>query len=479
MNQPQMLNAAWLDLLQLNSDGPGESGAASSCESSASGGDPAGDLSAHSALAILGDLSVVDDVRSSLSESAVRWGAVIAVDVAESVSRERAQEMLEGHAGDTGLEGAASAAAVLTTLACLKTGATHPDAPPETLRHVRAAFRQGAELSSILRFVWAHHAQVEERLLLAQRELAPQEQDGAGLQDLHMRMNLILDSYVSGMVAAYEDERAGWEGGSPARRRRLIDLLMAGEDLPADAEGLLGIRLGGHHLVAVAGSARGMMSDRQLESVKALGSAGAAVLDASRWFAQDYGDAVLLCWSFSDPPADGTARTLALIDLPPWLLLSIGPVAPGVDGLRFGIQGALEARDIARHPGRGPVSGKRADIVTYDAVGVVALMLRDEPRLIGFVKATLGDLAKRSPRNEEVRSTLLAFLLHGRSRKKAAEILHVAPNTVAYRVEQAQSLMTRNPDSDILATILALRVLEILPNLDEAFDARTDGAGGK
>jgi DNA-binding PucR family transcriptional regulator len=177
------------------------------------------------------------------------------------------------------------------------------------------------------------------------------------------------------------------------------------------------------------------------------------------------------------PPADGAARTLATVDLPPWLLLCIGPVAPGADGLRLGIQGALEARDIARHPGRGSVSGKRADIVTYDAVGVVALMLRDVPRLIRFVKATLGDLAKQSRRNEEVRSTLVAFLLHGRSRKKAAEILHVAPNTVAYRVEQAQSLMPRTPDSDLLATLLALRVLEILPNLHEVYGARTDGDG--
>jgi DNA-binding PucR family transcriptional regulator len=60
---------------------------------------------------------------------------------------------------------------------------------------------------------------------------------------------------------------------------------------------------------------------------------------------------------------------------------------------------------------------------------------------------------------------LRIYLAFGRSRARAAERLHIARNTVAYRVEKATRMLDRPITEDPLKVRLALEISRVLPRL--------------
>jgi DNA-binding PucR family transcriptional regulator len=64
-----------------------------------------------------------------------------------------------------------------------------------------------------------------------------------------------------------------------------------------------------------------------------------------------------------------------------------------------------------------------------------------------------------------LRETLWAYLRHGRSRLAASEELHIAPNTVAYRVHQADERLARAAAHDTTAMVVALSLASDFPAL--------------
>ncbi len=324
--------------------------------------------------------------------------------------------------------------------------------------------------------MWAHHSKVQQRLLRELQAHGRPEMDGAALEQLHGWISGILDAYVSEMVAGFEQERLNWEGGSPARRRELIEALVAGEPLPADAEQRLGMRLGGHHAAIAIETADAVPDDDRAGRMRALGPRVSARLGAAGGFVQAMDTGVLLCWTFSSAPPDDivaqAGEAVRELEQRERMILCAGPVGRGPEGLRAAMRGALEVRDVVRHPAfRSDEGSRRVELLRHDEIAVVGLLLQDPRRLRGFVHETLGALAADSARSADVRATLLRYLLAGGSRKAAAEALHIAPNTVAYRVQKAERLLGRPAQQDPLPTLLALQAAQILPGLlPEAVD---------
>ena len=77
----------------------------------------------------------------------------------------------------------------------------------------------------------------------------------------------------------------------------------------------------------------------------------------------------------------------------------------------------------------------------------------------------LGPLAADDEATFRVATTLSVYLQENRSRVRAARRLTVHPNTVSYRVDQAQLILGRGIDTDSLDLAVALALLPMLPGL--------------
>ncbi|MFE0376821.1 helix-turn-helix domain-containing protein [Streptomyces inhibens] len=63
------------------------------------------------------------------------------------------------------------------------------------------------------------------------------------------------------------------------------------------------------------------------------------------------------------------------------------------------------------------------------------------------------------------RATLLHYLPSGRSLRAAGEALHIAPNTVVYRVKQAERLLPAGTEHRPFGLVLALPLAQDMPSL--------------
>ena len=77
----------------------------------------------------------------------------------------------------------------------------------------------------------------------------------------------------------------------------------------------------------------------------------------------------------------------------------------------------------------------------------------------------LGPLAADDEATHRVATTLSVYLQENRSRARTAKRLTVHPNTVSYRVDQAETILGRSIDTDSLDLAVALVLLPTLPGL--------------
>lgn len=98
----------------------------------------------------------------------------------------------------------------------------------------------------------------------------------------------------------------------------------------------------------------------------------------------------------------------------------------------------------------------------YRDIDVTALLCSDLNAARRFVKDELGALAVDTPHGEQLRSTLRQYLSCERSLATAAARLHVARNTVTYRVKRAQELIGHDVSSRLLHVMAALEVAHVL-----------------
>jgi DNA-binding PucR family transcriptional regulator len=112
------------------------------------------------------------------------------------------------------------------------------------------------------------------------------------------------------------------------------------------------------------------------------------------------------------------------------------------------------------------MSGADGERVTrYREVAVAALASADTEHAAAFVTRVLGPLAADDEDTARVASTLAVYLQENRSRARTAARLFVHPNTVSYRVNQAETILGRSIDVDTLELSVALALLPTLPRL--------------
>jgi PucR C-terminal helix-turn-helix domain/GGDEF-like domain len=378
-----------------------------------------------------------------------------------AAARQALSESLEREGRPAGADAVRAAAeACIEAIMCR----LHADPPPETiavpgevLAAARTAVRHEIPLHCMLRAVWIAGAGTRERTLAGQ----PYEGNACG-HTVHgnrvVRSVLAcVETFSTRIAQAYTEDEELRVGGVSAGCVQVLENILAG--LPVDhrdAEGVTGVAFAHHHLSAVltasagSGNATALLPRFAHELAEALGGTRPLVVPA--------GPVSLRMWtSWRLPPDQGLVAGLRKVLSPPLgVRVSIGPVAPGMGGFRRSQLGAQAAERMA--------SRWRASwLCEYRDVAVASLLAKDPREARWFIEETLGDLASHDPWFAELRETLRLYLAFGRSRTHAAKGLHVARNTVAYRVEKAVKLLGRPIPHDPLEVRLALELARVLP----------------
>ncbi|MCW8379700.1 PucR family transcriptional regulator [Streptomyces justiciae] len=329
--------------------------------------------------------------------------------------------------------------------------------PAESVTNVRDVVRFDIPLDKVLRAMWMSHVHTYETLLAElERALAPAEWAGTVRRVSDLAFTYV-DVFAQYAAREYEAERERWLGSVAAVRRRMIDEILAGHPVSvADAEGVLAVRLKQHHVAAIVWPYESDTADASdaaavIDRLRRTATALAQAVQAPALLAVPGEEAALwvwLCWK-EPPPGDTVPRLRET--LPSDLRMALGPVDRGLEGFRRSHLRAREAERVARTAG----AHQTCD---YSEVAVVSLLTANRELARWFIEDTLGELGSPDTKTAELRETLRLYLAFGHSRKAAAERLHIAPTTVAYRVKRAETLLHRELGSDELQLRLALEI---------------------
>jgi sugar diacid utilization regulator len=263
------------------------------------------------------------------------------------------------------------------------------------------------------------------------------------------------DAHGAGVADAYLQERDQWMASTTARRREVIDAVLAGE--LDDAEGksqVLGHDLHRHHLalICIQQPAASSSHARDLREAmtllhRALGRSPSLNMPAdslTQWG-----------WLSSSRPfrVDDVKVAVGGAHLADSVQLFVGQPASGIQGFR---RSHLTARAVQDYVvgSRGP----RARSVFYSDIAVASLLTAEPERAFWFAEDVLGELAGPGPRLRDLRRTLRSYLDSGGSLKATAADINVAKSTVAYRIKQVGEIAGLPGEADTFEVLAALTI---------------------
>lgn len=351
---------------------------------------------------------------------------------------------------------------VLTVLRGLRQDlpATRIMVPIEQMTGVRDLVRLEIPLDRLVRMMWTSHVQTYEALLEALEQTVEQDQWASTTRRVTDLTFAYLDALTESATSEYEAERQRWLGSVVAVRRRMIDEILAGHPVHAtQAEDVLGVRLRHQHCAVVlwAVDDNTTQSPTALDRLRRVATSMAQTLSAPNLLMVPGDESALWAWlSWKEaPPHDAVALMNEV--LPPDLRAAVGSLGHGREGFRRSHLRAREAENLAR-------AGAEGHVFDYAELSVVSLLSARREQARWFVEDHLGALAGTDPKAAELRETLRLYLAFGRSRTAAAQRLHVAPTTVAYRVKRAEEVLGRELGDDELDLRLALELTGRLPD---------------
>jgi hypothetical protein len=263
------------------------------------------------------------------------------------------------------------------------------------------------------------------------------------------------DTAITRVEEAVEAERERWLRSALAARGAAITAIISGEERNQNrASSRLRYALGHDHLGLAAAVLNRAGEDDPQEVLSQAVSRLAAIVDAAAHLAHPTGVTTCVGW-ISRARAFTEQDTAALTRCQlPGLRIGVGDPGRGLEGFRRSHVEAGHARRVA-------ADAELTGIALYRDLAVPALASVDSELAATFVHRVLGPLAGTEDVTRRAAEALTVYLDENRSRTKAAARLHVHPNTVTYRVQQAEQILGRRLD----ATSLDLRVaLALLPS---------------
>lgn len=361
----------------------------------------------------------------------------------------------------------ASVEAILRQIAqCLEIGddPRQFDLAPPTAVIARSGVQRNIPLNELLRSVRVGQQATWQWLF---ERITATQADECG-RALDLATNLLFaycDALLVQAERLYEIEREAWVRGAAAVRAAAVDDILAErEDDPQRASKRLRYEINRHHVgVSTWLDATRDAVDAQTALTDALTQLAAALSTRSSLI-HPAGSMAIAAWLSRPEPFTGVELDAAHIRsetrLPDGIRVAIGEQGWGIGGFRRTHIEAAHAHRFAS------LLGDRSGVVTrYRDVAVAALASTDGEHALAFVKRILGPLAANDEATYRVAATLAVYLEENRSPARAAQRLTVHPNTVGYRVHQAEELLGRSIDTNTLDLSVALALLPAIRGL--------------
>ncbi|BAG23203.1 MULTISPECIES: PucR family transcriptional regulator [Streptomyces] len=314
---------------------------------------------------------------------------------------------------------------------------------------VRTQVERGCDLAHGLGLIRSAHGRIASAVLAACARIEdPDERTAAMTGTASLVFDAVdeLSRVVSDRFAA---ERERWLAGPAAEQRAVVLSLVRGESVDVErAARKLCYDLRQNHVALVMWAERGSgAQELQKTATRLLNRLGCR----STLLVPMGGDGL---WAWGLRP-NGDAEELApLLAADPAVQVAVGLPGAGLAGFRTSHEQAMAAAQL------GLRSATNARVHTYRELELGALLARDEQAAADFVCRELGGLGDDSPSAGALRATLKCYLDHDRSVATVAQRLHIAKNTVLYRIKRAEQVRGRPLGDNRLQLHTALYLAE-------------------
>ncbi len=413
---------------------------------------------------------VLQPIAGNLRQSA----AAVAAETVATVRGEVPELFVDSQAVDEALTSTEESVRLFAQLLEVGGDPAHSDLPPSTLAILRSAVWRQIPLSWYLRL---YRLSVEHVWRLLHRRIVDETSegdDGALAVDLATTMLLqFVDRAMTRAEEAYEVERETWLQGAAASRSAAVDDVLADRDHDVQAlSARLRYDLTRHHVGVIVWIDHASAVAASLPALSEVVAQMARANGAEASITHPLSSSAVAGW-FCSRRAFGSDVELGLetsdsLVIPEGVRVAAGQSAQGIEGFRLTHTQAGHARRVAALRG-----SEHDDVTRYEDIAVIALCAADPEHATRFVRQTLGPLAADDEATYRLATTLHVYLRENRSRARAAAELSVHPNTVDYRVRQAEELLGRGIDENSLELRVALTLLPVLSRL-----GATPGHGG-
>lgn len=306
---------------------------------------------------------------------------------------------------------------------------------PEVLTGPLEVVARGIGVEHMLRSIHVAHAVATEVLLDAAERAIPESQRFAEMRRVNGLLFGVVDFLTAHMSNEYARAHEAWLTSSTALRTEIVEDILRGNEIPLGrAARVLGYDLTRWHLAVIAWTGDATPADpahlhtAAVEVLTAAGCVSTLVLPV--------GAHRVWAWGSRTARAPVPADAAAVAPFP-GVRISTGLAGIGVDGFRRSHRQASQAARI------GVMSTHNEWFLRYGELDIVAMLSEDLTAASEFVIRELGELAGPADSVAVMRHTLKCYLDRDRSLARTADHLHVARNTVAYRVQRAELLRGR------------------------------------
>jgi len=409
---------------------------------------PAGsDAMSHSVLPPASVADLVDRV----GPGPIGWAIEVAVGMAESILEAIPELGVDGVVQEMRKGCEVVAVQLVAALAEEDLDLSHV-LTPEVFGGPAEAVIRGVGIEHILRSIHIAHAYAHRQFVDAASLRLEPEHRFAELRRISEELFAITDLLAAGMSVEFSRVQAAWLTSSAAMRFEVVDAILSGTEVSLErAARVLSYDLTRRHtaLVVWAGAAAqvgpGVLESTASQLLRESGHSAVLVLPVGQrrvwaWGSTIRGASAPLV-DVSYEPADGVR-------------VAAGLPSTGLSGFRSSHSQALEAARI------GMASKQTRWMWEYGDVDMLTMLTHRDDIARQFVRRELGDLAAPDEATAVLRATLKCYLDNERSLSAAAEALHVARNTVAYRVQRAETLRGREVGVRRMQLQAALALLE-------------------
>lgn len=262
-----------------------------------------------------------------------------------------------------------------------------------------------------------------------------------------------LDCTVEALIVVFTTEREQWQRGALARRTAIVNTILAQQPIDIDsAAQTLAYPLQQHH-IAFTLRVDNQVPEPDVQRTLESGARSISTdLGGGRPLIISSGARSAWCWAAPSRPVTFTP----MIECPPYLRITLGTCHSGLEGFRLTHTEAVATLRVSND--QSPPVVRFVDVeIACLATGILGAEAR-----AAFVRRELGELAVEDDTTERLRETCRVYLKQGGDASATGEFLRLHPNTVRYRIRQAEKRIGHPIGQRRVQIELALEIVSVM-----------------